>query len=288
MDKLDDIFKKAIESHTEPYDPSAWEALEKRLNGQLPPKTNPFKKWGLPGAALVIGISLATWYLTDSSTPVSTPISPKTASTERHKTEVKSHVNSTKKTEERPEITSHSEFLEPLPQWKESIIIDTESEPVYNQLHSVASTIDEVPSNTVELKDSPKPKELFTYNPLVLPNCAGISSELKNTNGFEVTVKSPRRCNGERNPGHSAVSDREHSHATHSKTDRNYLGSAKFFVQNINAEHHRAQWCNEISKCGFDDVAIDNCPHIGCPVDGEQNTGHDKTHQCSWVAHRCQ
>jgi len=99
-------------------------------------------------------------------------------------------VNSTKKTEERPEITSHSEFLEPLPQWKESIIIDTESEPVYNQLHSVASTIDEVPSNTVELKDSPKPKELFTYNPLVLPNCAGISSELKNTNGFEVTVKS--------------------------------------------------------------------------------------------------
>jgi hypothetical protein len=190
MDKIDDLFKKAIESHTEPYDPSAWEALEKRLNGQLPPKTNPFKKWGLPGAALVIGISLATWYFTDSSTPVSTPISPKTASTERHKTEVKSHVNSTKKTEERPEITSHSEFLEPLPQWKESIIIDTESEPVYNQLHSVASTIDEVPTNTVELKDSPKPKELFTYNPLVLPNCAGISSELKNTNGFEVTVKS--------------------------------------------------------------------------------------------------
>ena len=111
MDKIDDLFKKAIESHTEPYDPSAWEALEKRLNGQLPPKTNPFKKWGLPGAALVIGISLATWYLTDSSTPVSTPISPKTASTERHKTEVNYHVNSTKKTEERPEITSHSEFL---------------------------------------------------------------------------------------------------------------------------------------------------------------------------------
>jgi len=51
MDKLDDLFKKAIESHTEPYDPTAWEALEKRLDSQLPPKTNPFKKWGLPGAA---------------------------------------------------------------------------------------------------------------------------------------------------------------------------------------------------------------------------------------------
>ena len=43
MDKLDNLFKKAIESHTEPYDPKAWEALEKRLDGQLPPKINPFK-----------------------------------------------------------------------------------------------------------------------------------------------------------------------------------------------------------------------------------------------------
>jgi hypothetical protein len=96
MDKIDDLFKKAIESHTEPYDPAAWEALEKRLDGQLPPKTNPFKKWGLPGAALVIGISFATWYFTDSSTPVSAPISPKTATTEHHKTEVKTHVNHSK------------------------------------------------------------------------------------------------------------------------------------------------------------------------------------------------
>ena len=98
MDKLDDIFKKAIESHTEPYDPKAWEALEKRLDGQLPPKTNPFKKWGLPGAALVIGISIATWYLTDSSTPVSAPISPKTAAIEDHKTDVKTHINPIKNT----------------------------------------------------------------------------------------------------------------------------------------------------------------------------------------------
>ena len=52
---------------------------------------------------------------------------------------------------------------------------------------------------------------------------------------FEITIKSPRRCNSERNPWHSAVSDREYSHATHGKTDRNYLGSAKFFVQDINA-----------------------------------------------------
>jgi hypothetical protein len=190
MDKIDDLFKKAIESHTEPYDPAAWEALEKRLDGQLPPKTNPFKKWGLPGAALVIGITLASWYFIDSSTPVSAPVSPKTATTEHHKTEMKTHVNSAKKTEEQPKIISHSEFLEPLPQWKESIILDTEPEPVYNQLHSISSTIDAIPSNLVELKDSPKPKELFTYNPLVLPNCAGISSELKNTNGFEVTLKS--------------------------------------------------------------------------------------------------
>ncbi|MFN4951355.1 MAG: hypothetical protein ACK5F0_07025 [Flavobacteriales bacterium] len=190
MDKLDDIFKKAIESHTEPYDPTAWEALEKRLDSQLPPKTNPFKKWGLPGAALVIGISFATWYFTDSSTPVSAPISPKTATIKQHKTEVKTHVNHSKKKEKQPEIAMHGEYLEPLPEWKESTIIDTESEPVFNQLQNVSSTIDELPSNTLELLDNPKPKELFTYNPLVLPTCAGVPSELKNTNGFEITLKS--------------------------------------------------------------------------------------------------
>lgn len=190
MDKLDDIFKKAIESHTEPYDPTAWEALEKRLDSQLPPKTNPFKKWGLPGAALVIGITCATWYFTDSSTPVSDPISPKTATIKQHKTEVKTHVNHSKKKEKQPEIAMHGEYLEPLPEWKESTIIDTEAEPVFNQLQSVSSTIDELPSNTLELLDNPKPKELFTYNPLVLPTCTGVSSELKNTNGFEITLKS--------------------------------------------------------------------------------------------------
>ena len=190
MDKLDDIFKKAIESHTEPYDPTAWEALEKRLDSQLPPKTNPYKKWGLPGAALVIGISFATWYFTDSSTPVSAPISPKTATIKQHKSEVKTHVNPTEKTEKQAEIKTHSEFLEPLPEWKESTIIDTEAEPVFHQLQSVSSTIDELPSNTLELLDNPKPKELFSYNPLVLPTCAGVSSELKNTNGFEITLKS--------------------------------------------------------------------------------------------------
>ncbi len=190
MDKLDDIFKKAIESHTEPYDPTAWEALEKRLDSQLPPKTNPFKKWGLPGAALVIGITCATWYFTDPSTPVSDPISPKTATIKQHKTEVKTHVNHSKKKEKQPEIAMHGEYLEPLPEWKESTIIDTEAEPVFNQLQSVSSTIDELPSNTLELLDNPKPKELFTYNPLVLPTCTGVSSELKNTNGFEITLKS--------------------------------------------------------------------------------------------------
>ena len=190
MDKLDDIFKKAIESHTEPYDPTAWEALEKRLDSQLPPKTNPFKKWGLPGAALVIGISFATWYFTDSSTPVSAPISPKTATIKQHKTEVKTHVNHSKKKEKQPEIAMHGEYLEPLPEWKESTIIDTESEPVFNQLQNVSSTIDKLPSKTLEPIDSPKPKELFTYNPLVLPNCAGVPSEFKNTNGFEITLKS--------------------------------------------------------------------------------------------------
>lgn len=193
MDKLDHLFKKAIESHTEPYDPAAWETLEKRLDGQLPPKTNPFKKWGLPGAALVIGISLATWYLTDSSTPVSAPISPKTATTRHPKAEVKTHVNPIINTKQRPTITFHEETNEPIPSVNELTIIDTVEPPIANESPSFKQVNnDELPSNSIQLVDQPNPKALHEYNPILLPTCAGISAEVKNTNRFEVTLKSDR------------------------------------------------------------------------------------------------
>ena len=193
MDKLDNLFKKAIESHTEPYDPKAWEALEKRLDGQLPPKTNPFKKWGLPGAALVIGISLATWYLTDSSTPVSAPISPKTAAIEDHKTDVKTHINPIKNTKQQPAITFHEKTNEPIPSEHELRIIDTVEPPIVSESPSLKQvTKDDLPSNSIELVDHSNPKALNEYNPIILPTCAGISSDVKNTNGFEVTLKSDR------------------------------------------------------------------------------------------------
>lgn len=193
MDKLDNLFKKAIESHTEPYDPKAWEALEKRLDGQLPPKTNPFKKWGLPGAALVIGISIATWYLTDSSTPVSPPISPKTATTEHHMSDVKTHVNPIENTNQQPAITVHEETNEPIPSANELTIIDTVEPPIANEFPSFKQVNkEELPSNSIEPIDQPNSKTLHEYNPIILPTCAGISSEVKNTNRFEVTLKSDR------------------------------------------------------------------------------------------------
>lgn len=193
MDKLDNLFKKAIESHTEPYDPKAWEALEKRLDGQLPPKTNPFKKWGLPGAALVIGISLATWYLMDSSTPVSAPISPKTATTEHPKAEDKTHGNPIKNTNQQPAITFHEETNEAIPSANELTIIDTVEPPIVSESPSLKQVNNvELPANTLEVVDSPKPKALHEYNPIILPTCAGISTDVKNTNAFEVTLKSDR------------------------------------------------------------------------------------------------
>ena len=191
MDKLDDLIKKAIESHTEPYDPTAWESLEKRLDGQLPPKTNPFKKWGLPGAALVIGISIATWYLTDSSTPVSPPISPKTAAKEDHKTDVKAHVNPIKNANQQPSITFHEETNEPIPSEHELTIIDTVEPPVVNESPTLKQVNnDELPSNAIDHVEHTNSKGLSEYNPILLPNCAGISSDVKNTNAFEVTLKS--------------------------------------------------------------------------------------------------
>jgi hypothetical protein len=190
MDKLDQIFKNAMDSQVEPYDPSAWEALEKRLDGQLPPKSNPFKKWGLPGAALVIGISLATWYLTDSSTPVSAPISPKAATVEPSKKEVSHKETPATNREDQPKIALYQETNTPLPTPNELIITDTEERVALQEIPSLKDApVEELQSKSLEPIDHQKPKELFTFNPIVLPICAGISSELKNTNGFEVTLK---------------------------------------------------------------------------------------------------
>ena len=49
--------------------------------------------------------------------------------------------------------------------------------------------MEELPSKSLEPLTSQKPKELFTFNPIVLPTCAGTSAQIKNTNGFEVTLK---------------------------------------------------------------------------------------------------
>ena len=35
-------------------------------------------------------------------------------------------------------------------------------------------------------------------------------------------------------------------------------------------------------------MAVDNRPHVGCPVDGQQNTGHDESCQSFEVAHCCE
>jgi hypothetical protein len=189
MDKLDQIFKNAMDSQAEPYNPAAWESLSKRLDKQLPPKSNPFKKWGLPGAALVIGISLATWYSMDSSNSATAPISPKAAAVEPSRKELSPKENPATPTKHQPKIALHQETNAPLPAPNELINTDTE-ELVAVQIPSLKEApVEELPSKSLEPIDRQKPKELFTFNPIVLPVCAGISSELKNTNGFEVTLK---------------------------------------------------------------------------------------------------
>jgi hypothetical protein len=190
MDKLDQIFKNAMDSQAEPYNPAAWESLSKRLDKQLPPKSNPFKKWGLPGAALVIGISLATWYSMDSSNSATAPISPKAAAVEPSRKELSPKENPATHTEHQPKIALHQETNPPLATPNELINTDTEELVAVQEIPSLKEApVEELPSKSLEPIDRQKPKELFTFNPIVLPVCAGISSELKNTNGFEVTLK---------------------------------------------------------------------------------------------------
>ena len=69
MSKIDEIFKTAMDSHSEPYNPQAWESLSKRLDGGIPPRKNPFLKWGLPTIVAVIGVA-SVLYLTTRNTSV--------------------------------------------------------------------------------------------------------------------------------------------------------------------------------------------------------------------------
>jgi len=190
MDKLDKLFKKVIEQKHEPYDPSAWESLSKRLDAGIPQNSNPFKKWGLPGAALVIGISIATWYFISTNSPVSSPVA--------------SSPNNTQiENKQQPRINDQV-VPKQLPKKKDQVVFNTETNEVPTKGNDLVIIDNIVGQNNVEEPvkliavdgskprneeiESTKPVKIAGYNSIALPLCEDQYSEVKNTNSFDVTI----------------------------------------------------------------------------------------------------
>ncbi len=190
MDKLDQIFKNALDSQSEPYDPAAWESLSNRLDKQLPPSSNPFKKWGLPGAVLLLGISLTSWYVMNASNPEPPQNAQKTVAVEPLKKDDNPQEIQTRTTKEHLKLSLHEDKNASLIDQNEIVTKLTEEQVPEISIPTLRdAVVEQNTSITFDQINEQTPKELFSFTPIELPDCAGMSTELKNTNGFEVMVK---------------------------------------------------------------------------------------------------
>lgn len=189
MDKLDQLFKKVIDQHAETYDPKAWESLSKRLDSGVLPKSNPFKKWGLPGAAIVIGVSLATWYFSDTSQPVSSPPSPKVSAIETPK-DVETPQDSQNNNEKLVTTTTHEASLEEPKHVGYITVHDTQDEVIEPVLPTIETPkIDPITARTVKPISNPDPKIISSFVALSFPSCEGKNIEIKNTNSTDLILR---------------------------------------------------------------------------------------------------
>jgi len=192
MDKLDQLFKKVVGEQQEPYDPSAWDSLSKRLDAGLPPKSNPFLKWGLPSAAIVIGISLATWYFSDRTSPVSTPhaTSPKQAKIETQDQRNSKDADVNVKSQEKnvPLNDSGEEYI-PENAKANEVTIHDDIDLVEPEKVTPIAQGEHLTPNKPNAIESKKLENSENHSFIAFPSCAGEFTELKNSNSYEVIIK---------------------------------------------------------------------------------------------------
>lgn len=202
MSKIDDLFKKAIESQSEPYNPAAWEKLSNRLDAGIPPRKNPFMKWGLPGLAVLVGAAAIGYYTSEST--IQKPQLAKVQ--QQNKTEQlvqnldKTNQASNDQTAEKTKITDQN--LVPLEQTSKL----TESEGTTSELlNSDNQTTKAKEQGSMEIavfqpaqigkmeqepirNDAPKISDNFTA--LVLPACENDALDVQNVNDFGIVLRS--------------------------------------------------------------------------------------------------
>jgi hypothetical protein len=201
MSKIDEIFKTAMDSHSEPYNPQAWESLSKRLDGGIPPRKNPFLKWGLPTIVAVIGVT-SVLYLTTRNTsvpatsskngnPKETVATQQQNNTSEEHPETKEQRNSQNPAQAKTEVgveDSGSETNYPIERSMDHVIHDDEAKVHEEKVPELVKTNADKLDNTPIPSKQPKPTE--AYVAVALPTCDNVAQEVKNLNSFSITVKS--------------------------------------------------------------------------------------------------
>ena len=196
MDKIDKIFKEALGNQSEPFDPSSWDAISKRLDAQMPSKQNPFLKWGIPGAAVVVCTSVALWYFSSNSNEKSAKESDKTEN------------DAPRQLENTPEKSLSENLTKPSPKVQNSntsivpVAVETTNQgpiPVIKAIDELSTSgSDVVTADTqskekapLELKNNSNPINSIdskVYQPIVLQKCADEEALIENKNDFDICL----------------------------------------------------------------------------------------------------
>ena len=217
MNNIDDIFKDALESHVEPYDPQAWESLSKRLDKGIPPRSNPYLKWGLPSAVIVLGIAVGSWFISNSEG--------KRLPAGVSKGTVDQKPNPTKPAESNKNNNSNTQIVQANNQdQKASVNIlkttGVEAIPMFDCLSSSSQLLTNdavllqnnvvqepialeantpIPTNqnypSLDRIEPINPQQISAYQPLSTPSCEGSAFVFENTNDFSLTLKGTHEQN---------------------------------------------------------------------------------------------
>jgi len=202
MSNIDDLFKKAIESQSEPYNPAAWEKLSNRLEAGIPPRKNPFLKWGLPGLAVLVGAAAIGYYTSDSPVEKAqvAKVQQRNKTEELVQTSEKTNGVSNDQTTHKTKITDQNVI--PLEQSsnltdsegaKAEIIVSEKQSTNIKEQGPTETTILQ-PAQIGKTEQNPVrndvPKLSDSYTALILPACENDALDVQNANDFEIVLRS--------------------------------------------------------------------------------------------------
>ena len=202
MSNIDDLFKKAINSQSEPYNPAAWEKISKKLDAGIPPRKNPFLKWGLPSVAVLVGAAATWYYSTGSSIETSEPALAKQSNKTEQVAQIKekkqetSEVLTSGKFEQnhRNEVKDVQSSISSLPEQEKPETELTETKITQTKDPNSAQTALLQPYKTGKIEQEPiqndVPKRLENYTALSLPSCENEGMDVLNSNAFGIVLRS--------------------------------------------------------------------------------------------------